>query len=150
MKLKTYVLKQDAPDGWLARIGILTSDIRASNSVLNFQGVSKYQTSLFIMGEAILNESALNALMISHFDLLVPQSVTPRQIRLALLRIGLTEAMIDGAIATLPSPNKEVASITWKVSTEFHRDNPMVPLLAQMLNKSPAELDQLWILASSL
>ena len=76
--------------------------------------------------------------------------VTPRQVRMALLAVGVTEAMIDGVINTLPSPTKEAAMIAWKYSTAFQRNNALIPIVAQMLNYTSADLDNLWITASTL
>jgi hypothetical protein len=76
--------------------------------------------------------------------------VTPRQIRLALLSVGMTEIMIDSVINTLPSPTKEAAMITWKYSTSFQRNNALVPVIGAMLSYNSDQLDQLWITALGL
>jgi hypothetical protein len=76
--------------------------------------------------------------------------VTPRQIRIKLLMLGITEATIDGVINTLPSPQKEAAMITWKYSTMFQRNNPLVPAIAAMLNFNSTQLDTLWLEALTL
>ena len=76
--------------------------------------------------------------------------VTPRQIRLALLSKGVTEIMIDNVINSLSSPTKEAAMIAWKYSTAFQRNNPLIPAIAALLNFNSTQLDDLWILASTL
>lgn len=76
--------------------------------------------------------------------------VTPRQIRIKLLYLGITEATIDGVINTLPSPQKEAAMITWKYSTAFERHNALVPVIAAMLAYNDAQLDQIWLDAGKL
>jgi hypothetical protein len=76
--------------------------------------------------------------------------VTPRQIRMALLGVGVTEAMIDSIINSLPSPTKEAAMIAWKYSTAFQRNNALIPIVAQMLNYSSQQLDDLWLYAGTL
>jgi hypothetical protein len=76
--------------------------------------------------------------------------VTPRQIRMALLGVGITESMIDSVINGLPSPTKEAAMIAWKFSTAFQRNNPLIPIVAQMINYNSSQLDDLWKLASTL
>lgn len=76
--------------------------------------------------------------------------VTPRQIRMALLYAGVTEAMVDAAINTLSSPTKEAAMIAWKYSTAFQRNNALIPLVAQMLNYNSDQLDALWLQAGTL
>ena len=76
--------------------------------------------------------------------------VTPRQIRIALLGVGITESMIDAVINTLPSPTKEAAMITWKYSTSFQRNNALIPVIAAMLSFNDTQLDNLWINAATL
>lgn len=76
--------------------------------------------------------------------------VTPRQIRLKLLALGLTETDIDNTINTLPSPNKEAAMIAWKYSTAFQRRNTFVPMIGAMLGYNDAQLDQMWLEAALL
>jgi hypothetical protein len=77
-------------------------------------------------------------------------SISPRQIRLALLALGITETMVDAAIATMPSPQKEEATIAWKYSTSFEREVPAVALIGTMLGYDSIGLDQLWIAAVAL
>lgn len=76
--------------------------------------------------------------------------VTPRQIRMALLEVGITETMIDNIINSLSSPTKEAAMIAWKYSTAFQRNNALIPIVAQMLNYNSTQLDNLWIHAGTL
>jgi len=70
--------------------------------------------------------------------------ISPRQIRLALLSVGITEVMVDSAIATLPSPDKEAAMIAWKYSTQFERFIPAVEQIGLMLNFDGVGLNTLW------
>ncbi len=77
-------------------------------------------------------------------------AISPRQIRLALLSLGVTEANVDGAIATLPSPEKDAAMIAWKFSTSFERSVPMVSAIGQMLGMNKEQLDSLWTMAGGL
>jgi len=79
----------------------------------------------------------------------VPQSVTMRQARLALLGAGLL-ASVDAAIASLPSPTKEEVSIEWEYSQTVERDRPFVAMLGAALGLDSAELDALFIAAAAL
>jgi len=79
----------------------------------------------------------------------VPQVVTMRQARLALLGAGLLP-MVDAAIAALPSPQKEAALIEWDYSSEVHRDSAFVLTLAAALNLSTEQLDSLFTQAAQL
>ena len=79
----------------------------------------------------------------------VPQHVTMRQARLALLGAGLL-AGIDAAINGLPSPQKEAARIEWEYSQEVQRHNGFVSVLAPMLGMTEAQTDALFIAAAGL
>ena len=78
------------------------------------------------------------------------RSITPRQARLVLMSIGITAEMVIAAINTLSSPTKEVAMITWEYSTEFHRNNPLVSIMGQLMGKTAEQLDELWIVGLTL
>lgn len=80
---------------------------------------------------------------------IVPATVTMRQARLALLAIGKL-ADVETAIAALPSPQKEAATIEWEYSNEVQRYNGFVSLLAPTLNLTEGDLDQLFIDAARL
>ncbi len=79
----------------------------------------------------------------------VPDAVTMRQARLALLGAGILSS-IDAAIDTMPSPQKEAARIEWEYSQEVHRDQPLVLALAPALGLTDAQIDALFIAASAL
>lgn len=79
----------------------------------------------------------------------VPQAVTMRQARLALLAAGLLPA-VSTALAALPSPQKEAAQIEWEYSTEVQRHRPLVQALGPALGLDDAALDALFIEASQL
>lgn len=79
----------------------------------------------------------------------VPEVVTMRQTRLALLQAGKL-ANVDAAIAVLPSPNKEAAQISWEYSTEVRRDSDLLKQLAPVLGLDDAAIDALFIQAATL
>lgn len=78
-----------------------------------------------------------------------PSKVTMRQARLALLSEGIL-SMVDDAIASLPSPQREAAQIEWQYSQEVHRDKELVLMLAPALNLSESQMDSLFELAAGL
>lgn len=80
---------------------------------------------------------------------MVPQAVTMRQARLALLGAGLL-SQVDAAIASLPSPQKEAAAIEWEYAQEVQRHNGLVPAMAQALGMTEAQLDDLFMQAATL
>lgn len=78
-----------------------------------------------------------------------PQSVTMRQARLALLtaeKLG----MVELALAGLPSPQREAAAIEWEFAATVDRESPLVTTMTAALGMTDDELDQLFMLASTL
>jgi len=80
----------------------------------------------------------------------IPVSVTSRQIRLALLYSGISLSVIDAAINSMPEPTKSVARVTWDYSTLVFRNNPMIATMQPALGLTKEQIDQLFILASTL
>ena len=79
----------------------------------------------------------------------VPQRVTMRQARLALLGAGLI-GDVDAAINAMPSPQKEAARIEWEYGQEVQRHNGFVSVLAPSLGLTDAQTDALFIAAAGL
>lgn len=79
----------------------------------------------------------------------VPQVVTMRQARLALLHAGLLEA-VSQAIAALPSPEKEAAEIEWEYAQTVERHNGIVSELQAALSLTNEQLDTLFLDAAGL
>lgn len=72
-------------------------------------------------------------------------NLTPRQFRLGMLSIGITRAMVDGAIAAMPdATERELATIEWEYSTVIQREHPLVGQLATAFGKTAAEIDAAW------
>ena len=74
----------------------------------------------------------------------VPQSVTMRQARLALLDTGLLSS-VQTAINSLPEPDKTKAQIEWEYSNALQRDNPFVAVLGAALGLTDEDIDNLFI-----
>ena len=79
----------------------------------------------------------------------IPQVVTMRQARLALLQQGLL-ASIQPAIDALDEPARSGANIEWEYSQEVERNRPFVELLSQALGLTDDDLDALFELAATL
>lgn len=79
----------------------------------------------------------------------VPEAVTMRQARLALLGAGRLEA-VQAAIDALPEPKKAAAKISWEYSVQVQRHNGLVPQMAAALGLSEAQIDALFIAAAAL
>lgn len=76
----------------------------------------------------------------------VPQSVTRRQIKLALLQSDLL-GDVEAAIA---ASNDRALQINWEDALDFQRDHAFVLQMAALLGKSPAEVDALFLLAGGV
>jgi hypothetical protein len=79
----------------------------------------------------------------------IPQVVTMRQARLALLGAGKLTS-VTAAINTLPSPQKEAAQIEWEYSQTVERNRSFVLLLSAALGLTDAQLDALFVTAAGL
>ena len=79
----------------------------------------------------------------------VPQEVTMRQARLALLAAGKL-AGVEAAIASMPEPQRTAASIEWEYSNALQRSNPFVAQLGAALGIDDAAIDALFVAASKL
>jgi len=79
----------------------------------------------------------------------VPQSITPRQARLALLNAGLL-SQVDPAIESLESPAKEQAQIEWEYATSIERESEWINQLGSALGLDSAGIDDLFVQASKL
>lgn len=76
---------------------------------------------------------------------IVPQVVSRAQFILALLQIGLldeVEAAIDAA--------DRATQINYKERLEFERGFPLIATMAQVMGKTDAEIDALFVLAATL
>lgn len=79
----------------------------------------------------------------------IPQSVTMRQARLALMGAGKL-ATINAAIAGMAGVQGEAARIEWEFSSEVKRNQPLVMSMGQALGLTAAQLDALFIAAAAL
>lgn len=77
-------------------------------------------------------------------------SVTPRQIRIALIQSGISLTAIESMIDSLPEPQKSVAKITWEYSVEFQRNNSLLVQMAPLLGLTETDVDNLFALAITL
>ena len=78
----------------------------------------------------------------------VPQIVSMRQARLALLEVGLLNN-VDQIISLLPEPMQSEAKIEWEYAAEVRRDWPSLNQIAQYLNLTSEYVDDLFILAAT-
>jgi len=74
----------------------------------------------------------------------VPEAITPRQLRLALLRRGLL-TNVESTVNALPEPQRTGALIEWEYSSHFLRTHPMVAAIAGALQISAETLDEIFV-----
>jgi hypothetical protein len=64
----------------------------------------------------------------------VPASVSARQIRLYLLRHGISLAQVDAAIDAIPDQlQRDSVRVEWDYAPHIERSHPMLPPIAQAL-----------------
>lgn len=79
---------------------------------------------------------------------LIPKQVSMRRARLLLIDRGLL-LTVEGAIASLPEPEKTKAEIEWNTSSYVFRNKPFVLAIAHGLGWDKEYLDNLFIEAMS-
>lgn len=75
----------------------------------------------------------------------IPQIITARQLRLALLEKGVDINKIDKIINALPEEQKTVAQISWEYAHTFERNNPMLLQVAEAIGITEEELNDIFI-----
>lgn len=81
----------------------------------------------------------------------VPQSVTARQIRLWLVRHGVSLASVDAAINAIPeAPTRDSVRVEWEYAPYVERSHPWLVPLAQALGLSEAQVDAAFREAASI
>lgn len=79
----------------------------------------------------------------------VPEVVTMRQARLALLGVGML-AQVNAAVASMPGAEGDAARIEWEFSSTVERHRPLVLSLIAALGLTDAQLDDLFRQAAAL
>jgi hypothetical protein len=79
----------------------------------------------------------------------VPEFVSMRQARLALLNAGML-SNVNAAITAMPGAAGDAARIEWEYATEVRRDSALVTGLSGVLGLTSAQLDQLFIAGAEL
>lgn len=75
----------------------------------------------------------------------IPQSVSARQARLALLQANLLST-VTASVTSMP----EEVQITWEYATEWYRTDPLVISIGSSLGLSNTQMDELFLTASTL
>ena len=79
----------------------------------------------------------------------VPEAVTMRQARRALLGAGLLTT-VNSAIAAMTGASGDAARIDWEFASDVSRSQPLVLALGSTLGLTSAQLDGLFIAAATI
>jgi hypothetical protein len=81
----------------------------------------------------------------------VPASVSARQIRLWLVRHGISLAAVDAAIDAIPDQlQRDSVRVEWDYSGYVERTHPMLAPLAAALGLTEAQVDQAFVEAATI
>jgi hypothetical protein len=80
----------------------------------------------------------------------VPEVVTPRQAKIALLQAGLLDDVEAGIEALEDQGMKRLAQIEWEYAQEVRRDWPLLNTLAAGMGITDAQLDELFRVAAGV
>lgn len=80
---------------------------------------------------------------------LIPQSVTMRQARQAMLSAGIL-SQVDALIAAMPGDEGESARIDWNHAQEVKRDWPLIGALGPQMGLTEQQIDDLFIYAATI
>ena len=75
----------------------------------------------------------------------VYREITARQLRLALLSIGIHEADVDMKLVNDPA-----GMVEWKYASYYKRSHPLVDGLGPLFGITPEQIDSLWLWAQEL
>lgn len=71
--------------------------------------------------------------------------ITKRQLRLTLVRNGISLAQVEASIAAMPEGlEKQEAEIEWQDASEFTRLHPTLLVVAEALSLAPEQIDAMW------
>ncbi len=87
--------------------------------------------------------------VLRHRARIVPDEVTMRQARLALLNAGLLDAA-QGVIDALPMPQRWPAQIEWEYALSVRRDHPLIALMISEGLATEEQVDGLFVAAAGL
>ena len=81
----------------------------------------------------------------------VPQSISPRQIRLWFIQNDIPLSMVENAIDSIQdNVLRETTRVEWEYSPYVERNHPMINNLGAILGLTPEMIDQAFIIASNL
>lgn len=80
-----------------------------------------------------------------------PSTCTPRQLRIALIRSGISLSTIEAQIDAIENPiQKEIARAEWEYALEIKKEHPLVGMIAAVLNLTEQQINDIFVLAVTL
>ena len=76
---------------------------------------------------------------------IVPDSISQMKLRKQLILSGISIDSIDALIQSLPQPNRDLIYTMWEYAVVFDRHNPELNAMAQMLEITQQQLDEIFI-----
>lgn len=81
----------------------------------------------------------------------VPESISARQIRLWLIRNGISLAQVDAAIDAIPDQlQRDSVRVEWDYAPYVERSHPMLVPLAAALGLTEQQVDQAFVEAAAI
>jgi len=78
-------------------------------------------------------------------DAKIPESISQMKLRKQLIISGISISSIDDLIQSLPQPNRDLIYTMWEYAAVFDRNNPELNAMAQMLQITSEQLDEIFI-----
>lgn len=80
----------------------------------------------------------------------IPKTVSQRQLRTQLILSGFDLNDIQNAINGMSEPNKSIAQVAWDYAITFERESPLLICIANNLQLTTTEVDNIFLNASKL
>lgn len=78
-------------------------------------------------------------------------NLSARQLRLMLLSIGISSAMVGAEIAAIADETERAAAeIEWEYASTYERTHPLIDQMAEAFELPAPQVDALWIAAADL
>lgn len=75
----------------------------------------------------------------------VPEKISKLQLKVQLVMMGYDLQLIEDAIKQLTEPQRTIAMLAWTDATNIHRDNSFITMVAQILQLTEKQVDQIFI-----
>jgi hypothetical protein len=80
-----------------------------------------------------------------------PDSCTPRQLRIALIKNGISLSIVENYINNIQdNEQKEIALAEWEYALDIKKDHPLLLAIAENLNLDQKRIDEIFTLAVTL